>query len=137
MRVINKLEAWKLADEIFPTDYEHDEARSERAGYPIYYSTAEGVNAYICDLGDRLEVNLPSGASINIWVEHIAEKDIGDALRVIDDALYRIDDNISLKVREVLGIEEVRAALYKVFETAAKILPKDSETYNDWNLKDF
>lgn len=69
MTVTSKRKAWQAADEIFPTDYMKDDARSERAGYPIYYSTADGVNAYICDLGDRLEVNLPDGSSVNIWVK--------------------------------------------------------------------
>ena len=60
--------AWRLADKLFPTDYAHDSSRSERAGYPIYHSTAYGVSAYICDLGDRLELNFPDGHSFNIWV---------------------------------------------------------------------
>lgn len=64
-------EAWNMANEIFPTDYEKDEESSKRAGYPIYRSTAEGRHYdYICDLNDRLEVNLADGSrSINIWIE--------------------------------------------------------------------
>ena len=64
-------QAWKkVNNEIFPTDYEKDENSSERAGYPVYRSTAEGhYYDYICDLGDRLEVNLSNGESINVWVK--------------------------------------------------------------------
>lgn len=69
MTVKSMAEAWKKADEIFPTDYELDGQRTARAGYPVYYSTADGCTAYICDLGDRLEVNLPDGSSVNIWVK--------------------------------------------------------------------
>lgn len=69
MTVTSKRKAWQAADALMPTDYEKDEARTAGAGYPIYYSTADGVNAYICDLGDRLEVNLPDGSSVNIWVK--------------------------------------------------------------------
>ena len=69
MTVKTIAEAWSKADELFPTDYELDGQRTAGAGYPIYYSTADGVNAYICDLGDRLEVNLPDGSSVNIWVK--------------------------------------------------------------------
>lgn len=69
MTVKTIAEAWNKAGEIFPTDYELDGQRTAGAGYPIYYSTADGVNAYICDLGDRLEVNLPDGSSVNIWVK--------------------------------------------------------------------
>ena len=67
--VNNKQAAWDEVNKIFPTDYEHDTSRSERAGYPIYYSTADGINAWISDLGNRLEVNLPNGESVNIWIE--------------------------------------------------------------------
>lgn len=69
MTVTSKREAWQAADALMPTDYVIDEVRTAGAGYPIYYSTAAGVNAYICDLGDRLEVNLPDGSSVNIWVK--------------------------------------------------------------------
>lgn len=69
MKVTSIKDAWAEANKIFPTDYEHDTSRSERAGYPIYYSTAAGVNAWISDLGNRLEVNLPDGKSVDIWIE--------------------------------------------------------------------
>lgn len=69
MTVKTMAEAWSKADEIFPTDYELDGQRTARAGYPVYYSTLDGCTAYICDLGDRLEVNLPDGSSVNIWVK--------------------------------------------------------------------
>lgn len=55
-------EAWNLANQLFPSDYEKDAECSERAGYPIYRSTSKVLkNAwynYICDLGNRLELNL-------------------------------------------------------------------------------
>lgn len=57
MIVSSVKEAWELASRLFPTDYEKDEDRSSRAGYPIYYSTAEGTNAWISDLNNRLELN--------------------------------------------------------------------------------
>lgn len=63
--------AWDMANEIFPTDYEKDEESSLKAGYPIYRSTADGrYHNYICDLNDRLELNLEDGnRTINIWIE--------------------------------------------------------------------
>lgn len=63
-------EAWDMVNTIFPTDYEKDEASSDRAGYPTYRSTAEDrYYDYICDLGDRLEINLHDGnRTINIWI---------------------------------------------------------------------
>jgi len=63
-------EAWNKANEIFPTDYERDGDRSSRAGYPVYSSTADGHwYDYICDLGDRLELNLSNGDTVNIWIK--------------------------------------------------------------------
>lgn len=61
-------EAWARVNEIFPTDYDKDERSSERAGYPIYRSRIEHYD-YICDLGTRLEINLASGRTINIWID--------------------------------------------------------------------
>ena len=73
MTVTSIRDAWAEVQKIFPTYYEHDTSRSERAGYPIYYSTAAGVDAWISDLGNRLEVNLPDGKSVNIWIQGPAE----------------------------------------------------------------
>lgn len=77
MKVNSKDAAWNEAGKIFPTDFMLDEARSKNAGYGIYFSTADGVNAWISDLGDRLEVNLPDGSSVNIWIEADAPKKKG------------------------------------------------------------
>lgn len=70
IKVKNHEEAWEIVNSIFPTDYEKDEASSQRAGYPIYRSTADGCYYdYVCDLNDRLEVNLKDGnRTINIWI---------------------------------------------------------------------
>lgn len=74
MKVTSKQEAWNKVNEIFPTDYEQDLGSSDRAGYPIYRSTAEGhYYDYICDLGNRLEVNLPDGKSVDIWIQSPVE----------------------------------------------------------------
>ena len=63
-------EAWSKANEIFPTDYERDAGRSSRSGYPVYSSTADGHwYDYICDLGERLELNLSNGDTVNIWIK--------------------------------------------------------------------
>ena len=60
--------AWKIADEIFPTDYNEDVRSSENAGYKVYRSPLNYYD-YICDLGDRLELNLANGETINIWIK--------------------------------------------------------------------
>ena len=67
--VKNIKEAWELSARLFPVDYVLDDARTERAGYPIWHTTAEGVNAWISDLTTRLELNYPNGSTENIWIE--------------------------------------------------------------------
>lgn len=74
MTAKNVNEAWTIANDIFKTDYMKDDTASANAGYPVYWSTADGVNAWISDLGNRLEVN-QDGKSINIWIEEEPEEE--------------------------------------------------------------
>ena len=140
MTVNSRQEAWTKADALFPTDYMKDDIRSARAGYDVYSSTAEGVNAWISDLGDRLEVNLETGETVNIWIEEgpqFAEYQLADALRVINDAIYKIDDNILHQLQKVKGIDEARAKLYGAYAEIAKILKAqhpDSKLFKEYNL---
>lgn len=142
MKVNSKEQAWVEADKLFPTDYIKDAAKSETAGYDIYYSTCDGVNAWISDLEDRLEVNLATGETVNIWIENesqFKEYQIAEALRVIDEAIYEIDDNVNSKLAEVTGIREARDKLYDAYGAIAKILKSqhpDSELYTRYNLQD-
>lgn len=62
-------EAWNIANNIFPTDYALDDRASNNAGYPIYFSTAFGVCAWISDLCTALEVNLPKGETVKIHID--------------------------------------------------------------------
>lgn len=68
IEVTSKKEAWEIVNQIFPSDYTEDSKSSERAGYPVYRSSVEFYD-YICDLGDRLEINLKNGGkTINVWI---------------------------------------------------------------------
>ena len=68
IEVTSKQAAWNEVNKIFPADYAEDTTSSERAGYPVYRSNIEYYD-YICDLGDRLEVNLKEGnKTINVWI---------------------------------------------------------------------
>lgn len=69
MKVNTINEAWNAANEIFPTDYIKNDRASAAGGYDIYESTLEGCRAWISDLGNRLEINLDNGKTINIWIE--------------------------------------------------------------------
>lgn len=68
MKAKNTKEAWKIVDELFPTDYAEDPAASAKAGYKVFRSTLPGCPAWISDLGDRLEVNTEEG-SVNVWID--------------------------------------------------------------------
>ena len=142
MKVKSKQEAWRKADAIFSTDYAKDDIRSNRAGYDIYHSTAAGVNAWISDLGNRLEVNMENGETVNIWIDEepqFAEYQLEDALRVISDAIYEIDDNILSTLQKATGLDEARAKIYGAYAEIAKILKAqhpDSRLYDMYNLKD-
>lgn len=141
MKVKSRQEAWNKANVIFPTDYIKDETRSERAGYDIYMSTAN-ITAWISDLGNRLEVNLATGETVNIWIEEepqFPEYQIADALNVINNAIYAIDDNILPNLQKVTGIDEARSKLYGAYAEIAKILKSqhpDSKLYDQYNLKE-
>lgn len=74
MIVSSVKEAWELANRLFRTDYEIDEERSRNAGYTIYHSTEEGVNAWIADLKNRLELNYHDGSTDSIWIEQDKDK---------------------------------------------------------------
>lgn len=74
IEVKNKQEAFEVVNVIFPADYTEDTESSQRAGYTIYRSNDEYYD-YICDLGDRLEINLKNGnTTINVWIVEEEEK---------------------------------------------------------------
>ena len=103
---VNSLEeAWRMVDQIFPTDYIKDEVSSKGAGYPVYRSTAKGhFYDYICDLNDRLEINLSNGKTVNVWFSELYWKFRGIA-----------EKNVEL-ARKVDELEEQVAWLNKLIE---------------------
>lgn len=120
MTVTSKKAAWDEVNKIFPTDYEMNAAESERAGYSIFRSTAEGVNAWISDLGDRLEVNLPDGKTVNVWIEEPKEQNEDDMAsrmevlkRVQRLAYYYTEEyvkELDNKKREAAAVKELEEA---------------------------
>ena len=69
MTVRSRNEAWEKVNKIFPTDYTENTIKTKNAGYPIYDSNLGDDHGYICDLGNRLEVNFADGETVNIWIE--------------------------------------------------------------------
>lgn len=142
MKARTKNEAWEIVNEIFPTDYHENTVKTSNAGYPIYDSNLGDDHGYICDLGSRLEVNFEDGRTVNVWIEEtpvFPEWQIEDALVVINDVIYLIDDNIFPNLQEETGIDEARKKLYGAYAKIAKILKAqhpESKLYDKYNLQD-
>lgn len=94
-------EAWRTVARIFPTDYEKDEERSKRAGYPIYETTSKDERFYgfhISDLNTRLEVNM-GAETVTIWIKEdefeivvkgLTEEEKESLKEVVDKEIRRI-----------------------------------------------
>ena len=85
MKANGRDEAWKIADRIFPTDYQKDDAASERAGYPIYEPTSTDekfAGFHISDLNTRLELNMGK-ETVTIWMEE--KTNFEDLLKVVTE----------------------------------------------------
>lgn len=108
MKVSTVKEAWELARRLFPSDYELDSSSIERAGYKVYKSTAEGSNARICDLNDRLELNYDNGLSENIWIEEqMVEDNIAIVGMYVERSIFgdvRVKDVKEIPYHHVLGM---------------------------------
>ena len=72
---IGRQNATNAVNAIFPGDYEIDTAVSKTAGYDVYRSTDRENHYYnyICDLGNRFEINLESGDTVNVWIDEMPE----------------------------------------------------------------
>lgn len=112
-------QAWEIAGEILGTDYTEDAASTARAGYPIHRSTAEGNRGYICDLGDRLEVNLQDGSSRNIWISREALADEAATAQKIQ------------KLREAVAKQAAQVEELTHAADLARYLQKEAERERD------
>ena len=133
MKVKSMNEAWSTVDKIFPTDYVQDMSSSERAGYPVYRSTAAGhYNEYICDLGDRLEVNLESGETVNIWIDEKPEPEQETTMKVEDLASHFVTGMFEVTARYEMVNEYTGETEY----TEDRNLPVEMfrNDYHGWNV---
>ena len=122
MRVKDVREAWEVANMIFPYEYEKDTVRSKETGYPVYMAS-DGHIAWISDLGDRLEVNLPD-KSVNISIGE-REDVINEAVLLkylksmmdnykAEEALYGVEDRIvRKKVDAMIACKEMVETLIR------------------------
>ena len=135
--VESREEAWQKAIEIFPTDYKKDETASERAGYPIYRSTATdaGIKDWISDLGARLELNLKNGAkTLNIWITPPTPKitavrrwSMEDIVQMcIENNFYTQGDALAYS-RMLQRVEVMEPTLENIYAVAVDILDHTDE----------
>lgn len=99
VRVFSRKDAWNVANTIFPTDYIMNVELTERAGYPVYTSTSNDSDAYISDLGCRLEVNLYSDdmEDVTIWIDEVGSALTEEVKPSAGDTWNR--ENISISYR--------------------------------------
>lgn len=118
VKVNSMSEAWEKVNEIFPTDYELNNMLSERAGYNVYSSTAEGhYYDYICDLGSRLEINLNNGDTINVWVSDDTDTKSTETMKG-EDTMKSTDtksaETMSKREMKAIAIDAYKGYLHTV-----------------------
>lgn len=109
MTVKTRQEAWEIANKMFTTDYDKNEEKSDRAGYPIY--TNKINNDQIADLNDRLEV-VVDGKTTNIWVKDYIEAEKNNNTTKLKKL---IENNlVELKISEKLAENNARVVFWKL-----------------------
>lgn len=124
IKVTSKQEAWETVNNIFPTDYNEDMSSTARAGYPVYRSPLNHYD-YICDLGDRLEVNLGNGETVNVWIVEKAEDELlklptEEEVKKAASHQYTFEPETVQLVRVIVNgysfSDEASKAVYKVMQ---------------------
>lgn len=128
MKVDNKEQAWKEVNKIFPTDYEKDEAASNRAGYDIYRHPTLNYYNRICDLGCRLEVLTGEyGETVtNIWIEEPKHQ---EPLTFTAVVTYRVHDD-SIMTKTMNGVEKVERTWEKIGEKNVEVVRVYSKAFH-------
>lgn len=138
MTVKSRKEAWKKVDEIFPTDYEKDEQSSINAGYPIYRSTVDGVNAWISDLNVTLELNFPDRETIRINIQSVPKiveerKWYTDNVRMVCCDHHWYDRGTVEQYSEMLDfVRDNEPTGLNIFKVADDII---LHTVENWNIE--
>lgn len=87
MTVTSIRDAWAEVNKIFPTDYEHDADRSERAGYPHLLQHRRQRERLDQRPGQPPGGHLPDGKSVNIWIKAQAEETASNSTEEIEDSV--------------------------------------------------
>lgn len=115
----SKGEAWQWIHKTYPNKVWYlDYDSSDRAGYETYRNDEEFYD-YICDLGNRFELNLKEGnQTINLWIKD-------DASPKTKEETHKIEFN---DIELIL----VKGALYKLSTSFNEL---DTVSGNSNNLK--
>lgn len=112
----SEYDAWNWVHEMFPgTQWYLDHESSERAGYRTYRDTEEFYN-YVCELGDRVEINLKEGnRTINLWIEkeepNVEDSESATWYKLTNNEVARICNRLYNAVA-ILSNEEVQRGTY-------------------------
>ena len=109
MKARSKAEAWKIAEEIFPTDYEKNEEKSAENGFPVYHSAADiSTPMWIADYEDHLEIGICTEAG-----PHTIRIDIDPAYGKYHIYQLYLDDGTDMVIKVLVpGISEADALDY-------------------------
>lgn len=121
--VVTKEQAMDMAKTILGlNEVWQDDERTKRAGYPILVGGPR--DKWISDLNDRLEVN-DLNETLNIWIDplkNLVPYQIEDALEIIDDLLYTIDDKFPGVLEDNTGMKEARKLIYGCYKQIKDII---------------
>lgn len=107
--------AWRKANELFPTDYEHNPEYSRNAGYDIYTSTVRTECAWISDLGVALELNFANGDTIKIHIEEEATEEEEEEEEEATDE-YGNDTELAGELNRLDFCDMLLASIHVAFE---------------------
>lgn len=120
VHVFSNADAWNVA-KTHIQDASKDADASSRAGYDVFRSESD-YYSYICDLGDRLEVNLSNGDTLNVWIDEkpVEVKKPGKARN------NKEEKNMKQKLME-------KGAMLDVLQMVTEQLDKE----NNWQIRDW
>lgn len=129
MKVKTYGDAWTVVKEMTNTAMVLDNESSERAGYKVYRSENEYYE-YVCDLGDKLELNKADGSTVNIWY---GEEETVDKNDVFFNLVKMINNNY-LNTLANNADAEVQIYALELCKNAMQIIIDNrlSDEYKKW-----
>lgn len=109
VHVFSNADAWNVV-KTHIQDASKDDQASSRAGYDVFRSESD-FYSYICDLGDRLEVNLSNGDTLNVWIDEkpVEVKKLGKARNNKEEK--NMENRMEEKKRMIEVLEQVLSGM--------------------------